>query len=130
MKRTLWIMILGLIFLFSSITVVLGQAPKATQKTPELLAQGKKLYEQNCVMCHGPKGDGKGALGAALKPPPNDFTQPLSQWPYTKGTINKIFEAITKGVPNTPMVKWDQLPEKDRWALVFFVMEFAPPAKK
>src|SRR3990172_4724868 len=125
MKKLLWVTVVTSVLLFQSIGITLAQAPKPPQKTPELLAQGKKLYDQNCVMCHGPKGDGKGQLGATLKPPPNDFTKPLSQWPYSKGAINKVFEAITKGVPNTSMVKWDQLPEKDRWALVYRVLEFA-----
>ena len=43
------------------------------RKHLNLLAQGKKLYEQNCMPCHGPKGDGKGPAGALLKPPPRDF---------------------------------------------------------
>ncbi len=89
MNRMTWITVWGLFFLFSSIPAVLGQASKPPQKTPELLAQGKKLFEQNCVMCHGAKGDGKGQLGAALKPSPTDFTQPLSEWPFSKGEQKK-----------------------------------------
>jgi len=108
----------------------LGKDPTPPKKTPELMTQGKKLYEQNCVTCHGPKGDGKGQLGAALKPPPTDFTQPLKQWPYSKGDLEKIFEAITRGVPNTSMVKWDQFSEQERWALVYIVEGFAAPPKK
>lgn len=130
MNKITWITVWGLFFLFSSIPVVPGQTSKPPQKTPELLAQGKKLYEQNCVVCHGPKGDGKGQLGAALKPSPTDFTKPLNQWPYSKGDQKKVFEAITNGVPNTSMVKWSQLPEKDRWALVHTVLGFAPASKK
>jgi len=112
-----------------------GQAPKIPKKTPELLSQGKKSYEQNCLPCHGPKGDGKGPAGAVLQPPPKDFTQPLNLWPVTKGAPQKIFEVISKGIPNTAMVKWDHLPENERWGLTYFVMEFPakakmPPAKK
>lgn len=124
MKKFLWIVVVG--FLFSSFNIVLSQTP--SKKTPELLSQGKKLFEQNCVTCHGPKGDGKGQLGAALKPPPSDFTKPLKQWPYSKGDLKKVFEAITRGIPNTSMVKWDQLSEKERWALVYTVEGFATPA--
>ena len=108
----------------------LGFSQTPPKKTPELLSQGKKLFEQNCVTCHGPKGDGKGQLGAALKPPPTDFTQPLKQWPYSKGDLKKVFEAITRGIPNTSMVKWDQFSEKERWALVYIVEGFAAPPKK
>jgi high-affinity iron transporter len=127
MKRLLWIMVIGCLFLFYSFSMALGQAPKPPKKTPELLSQGKKIYEQNCATCHGPKGDGKGQLGAVLKPTPSNFTKPLREWPITKGDSNKVFEVITKGIPNSSMVKWDQLPEQERWALVYTVVGFAAP---
>jgi high-affinity iron transporter len=127
MKRLLWIMVIGCLFLFYSFSMALGQASKPPKKTPELLGQGKKLYEQNCATCHGPKGDGKGQLGAVLKPTPSNFTKPLREWPITKGDSNKVFEVITKGIPNSSMVKWDQLPEQERWALVYTVVGFAAP---
>jgi len=134
MKRSRWIVAVGSLFLFYSFNLALGQAANPPKKTPELLNQGKKVYEQNCSPCHGAKGDGKGPAGVVLKPPPNDFNNPLKEWPKTKGDPNKIFEVISKGVPNSAMVKWDQLSEKERWALVYTVVEFAspkaPPKKK
>jgi mono/diheme cytochrome c family protein len=127
MKKLLWVVIAGFPFLLYSFNIVLGQAKKPPQKTPELLDLGKKVYEQNCSPCHGTKGDGKGPAGVVLKPPPNDFNNPLKEWPKTKGDPNKIFEVISKGVPNSAMVKWDQLSEKERWALVYTVLGFAAP---
>ena len=122
-------MIAGSLLLFV-LDAAHARDPILPKKTPELLNQGKKLYEQNCVTCHGSKGDGKGQLGAALKPPPSDFTKPFKQWPYSKGDLKKVFEAITKGIPNTSMVKWDQFSEQERWALVYIVEGFAAPPKK
>src|SRR3989304_4064360 len=129
MKRLLWIVFLGLVLVLSSSTFILAQASKMPKKTPELLSRAKKLYEQNCLPCHGPKGDGKGPAGAALKPPPRDFNIPLSQWTYSKGDLKKTFEVISKGIPNTGMVKWDHLSEEDRWGMVYYVAEFATPQK-
>lgn len=37
-------------------------------------AKGKVVFEQDCVACHGIKGDGKGPAAAALNPKPADFT--------------------------------------------------------
>jgi len=131
MKKCFW-MITAIVFILAS-QWVFGQAPKPPKKTPELLNQGKKLYEQNCALCHGANGDGKGPAGVALKPPPRTFNIPLNQWTYSKGDLNKVFDIITKGVPNTAMVKWDQLSEQERWALVYTVVGFAgpkPPPKK
>ncbi len=134
MKGLLCVVVLGSLFLLYSFNMALGQAKKPPSKTPELLDLGKKVYEQNCSPCHGTKGDGKGPAGVVLKPPPNDFNNPLKEWPKTKGDYNKIFEVISKGVPNSAMVKWDQLSEKERWALVYTVLGFAspkaPPKKK
>jgi len=130
MRKLVCLIAVGCLLLLSSFNTVLGQTTKAPQKTPELLSQGKKLYDQNCVTCHGPKGDGKGQLGASLKPAPSDFTKPFHQWAFGKGDLKKVFEAITKGIPNTSMVKWDQFSEQERWALVYTVVEFAASAKK
>jgi mono/diheme cytochrome c family protein len=135
MKKNLWSVILGSIFLLSFSGSALGQAKNPPSKTTELVAKGKKLYEQNCSPCHGEKGDGKGPAGVALKPAPNDFNRPLKEWPTTKGDPRKIFEVISKGIPNSAMVKWDHLSEQERWSLAYAVMEFAaaakaPPAKK
>lgn len=120
-----------IIFFFNSIY---SRDLTPPQKTPDLLNQGKRLYETNCSPCHGLKGDGKGPAGLALKPPPRTFNLPFSQWTYSKGDLKKIFEVITKGIPNTAMVKWDHLSEQERWELVYFVAGFAtsekPPKKR
>jgi high-affinity iron transporter len=115
------------------VLLLLGMAfPKDTtppKKTPELSAEGKKLYEQNCSTCHGPKGDGKGQLGAALKPAPFAFAKPLKQWPNTKGDLQKIFDVISKGIPNSAMVKWDHLSIEERWAMLYYVANFSTSTK-
>ena len=126
MGKIVWVIVVVSLLLFL-LGTALGKDPAPPKKTPELLTQGKKLYDQNCVTCHGPKGDGKGQLGAALKPAPSDFTKPLKEWPYTKGDSKKVFDVITKGIPNSSMVKWDHLPEQERWALVYFIVDFASP---
>ena len=130
MKRLFLIPFVLSLLLFGWLVATSAEAATPPKKTPDLLAQGKKLYEQNCSPCHGTKGDGKGPAGVALKPPPNDFANPFKDWPHTKGDPSKIFEVITKGIPNSAMVKWDQLPENDRWALAYTVMEFSASAKE
>jgi mono/diheme cytochrome c family protein len=39
------------------------------------LARGKAIYEERCILCHGPKGDGKGQGAVALNPKPADYTK-------------------------------------------------------
>ena len=129
MKKWTWIVIVGSLFLLASVSF--AAAAKPPKKTPELLKEGKKIYEQICATCHGSNGDGTGPAGAALKPPPSDLRKPLKEWPNTKGDPQKIFEVISKGIPNSAMVAWTQYSEQQRWALVYTVMGFsAQPAKK
>ncbi|MGD0919840.1 MAG: cytochrome c [Thermodesulfobacteriota bacterium] len=109
----------------------LAKDPNPPKKTPELLNQGKKLYEQNCAPCHGPKGEGKGPLANMLTPHPADFALSLKDWPNTKGDPEKVFEVISKGIPNSAMAGFAQFSEKERWGLVYRVTEFsAQPQKK
>ncbi len=125
MGRKPWIWVVGFIFLSSLPGTAPGKDPTPPRKTSELVNVGKKLYEQNCTPCHGPKGEGKGPLASALTPHPVDFAKPLKDWLNTKGDPEKIFEVISKGVPNSAMVGWPQFSEKERWGLVYFVMGFA-----
>lgn len=128
-KRWTWIVMAGFLFLLTPISF--GADSKPPRKSPELLKEGRKIYDQICATCHGSNGDGKGAAGAVLKPPPSDFRNALKEWPNTKGDPRKIFEVISKGIPNSGMVAWTQYTEQQRWALVYTVMEFAArPGKK
>jgi mono/diheme cytochrome c family protein len=38
--------------------------------------KGRDIYENQCQMCHGPKGDGNGPAAAAFNPKPANFTDP------------------------------------------------------
>lgn len=123
-KRLLWIVFIGFSLFISLVFTDLAVAQKPLKKTPELLSQGKKLYEKACTFCHGPNGNGKGQLAATLKTPPADFTKPLNQWIHTKGDPKKVFDVITNGVPDTAMAKF-RYSEDERWALAYAVMEFS-----
>lgn len=104
---------------------VFAAAPKPT---PELLAKGKASFAINCVACHGEKGRGDGVAAAALNPKPRNYATDS----FKQGeTPDDLFKTMQTGVPNTPMVGFGHLPEEDRWALVFWVLELkkagAPP---
>ncbi len=111
------------LWLFSSCTTD-QWSRKPPEKTTELLNRGKKLYEENCVQCHGPNGEGNGWKAAELKTKPRNFTLPFSQWTYSKGDPNKIFDVLKIGIPDTPMAMFN-FSDEERWALVYRVMEFS-----
>jgi len=56
--------------------------------------QGKKIFTDKCLPCHGEKGDGKGPMSSTFDPKPGNF----SDAKFWQGDVNKkITESITKG---------------------------------
>jgi mono/diheme cytochrome c family protein len=57
-------------------------------------ADGKAVFMDKCVPCHGEKGDGKGAMASNFSHHPGNFNDPK----FWQGDVNKkISDAITKG---------------------------------
>lgn len=107
-------------------------APAAAEKvknpvpaTKESIAAGKRVYEANCSMCHGEKGEGNGPVAAGLSPKPADFRDAKLMKLDTDGGL---FWKITHG--NSPMPAWDALPAKQRWDLINYIRTFAKKDKK
>ena len=128
MKKRPWIIAVGSFFILSSCSG-LQLTQKPPPKTPELLSLGKKLYENNCIHCHGTKGDGKGPKASELKVKPRNFTLPLDQWRVSNGDPKKIFDVFKDGIPGTPMAMF-HFANEECWALVYRVMEFSKEANR
>lgn len=62
----------------------------ASDATPELIAQGEKVYNGpgNCYACHG--SNGQGAVGPNLAD---------AEWIHSKGSLEDIVVQVTSGVP-------------------------------
>jgi mono/diheme cytochrome c family protein len=58
------------------------------------LVAGKTVYEQSCVLCHGPKGKGDGMAAGSLNPKPKDFTNGAAM---AKIPIDTRIKAVTLG---------------------------------
>lgn len=85
----------------------------------EATAEGKKLYENMCVVCHGNKGKGDGIAGMTLKPRPANLTQALVQ----DQTDGEIYWKVTEG--RAPMASYKELlTEQQRWQLVNYIRTF------
>lgn len=97
---------------------------KAWISTPELLAHGKTQYEQQCVSCHGPGGNGDGPAAAGLNPKPRNFTQ-AEGWKNGRRPT-AVFKTLTNGLGSMPV--FSSLPGDDRWALAHYVLSFGPKA--
>ncbi len=94
-----------------------AQAPK---KTPELVSKGKASYETNCATCHGAKGRGDGDAAVALDPKPRNLVADA----FKRGAgVVQVYETLGKGIDGTTMVSFGHLPDDERWALAYYVLE-------
>ena len=57
-------------------------------------AQGKQLFANRCAPCHGPNGEGDGALAKVFNPKPVSFHDPKF---WQSDNAKKIPDIIKKG---------------------------------
>lgn len=94
-----------------------------------LYMQGKHVYERNCIVCHGVRGDGNGELAATLRPKPRSFregmfkfrTTPLGKLP----TDDDLRRTIRGGLSGTAMGMFTQLSPEEVEAVVTYVKSFS-----
>lgn len=95
------------------------------------LANGRKVYYQNCIFCHGDNMEGDGNFAHGFDPLPANF-----QDPGTIGMLQEsyLFWRIAKGGPGLPeestpwssaMPAWEKiLTEEEVWDVILFLYEF------
>jgi mono/diheme cytochrome c family protein len=88
---------------------------------------GKALFLKTaqpvaCAMCHGEQGDGKGFMGAALVPPPRNFTCGEMMKHLPDG---QLFWIIKNGSPGTGMMSFAGLPDEQVWQLIHYIRSLA-----
>jgi mono/diheme cytochrome c family protein len=115
--------------------------PRKTAKAPEdfltktnpipssagAIQGGKDLFLKTaqpvaCVMCHGEQGDGKGLMGAALVPPPRNFTCGAMMREIPDG---QLFWIIKNGSQGTGMMPFATLPDEQVWQLIHYIRNLA-----
>lgn len=97
-------------------------APATTQAnpvkpTPESQAHAKKIWNYDCSMCHGEKGDGKGDVADQMKLTMRDYTKPESLKDMTDG---QIFDIIKNGKGQMPGEEGRAKPD-DIWNLIILI---------
>jgi caa(3)-type oxidase subunit IV len=88
----------------------------------------ESMYNVVCATCHGQAGDGTGAAGAALDPPPANFTDPAF---WESRDMDRILNVITNGavaVGGSPlMVGWSaSFSSEQIQEFADYVAEFRP----
>jgi mono/diheme cytochrome c family protein len=79
--------------------------------------RGKKLFQTQCAMCHGEKGDGKGELVEELKIHPPDFTNPETLEKRTNGELFAIIETGSAAMPG----QGKRMKEFHKWEMINYL---------
>ncbi len=88
---------------------------------------GETLFQQSakplaCAQCHGAQGDGNGVLGAALVPPPRNFTCGSMMSEISDG---QLYWIIKNGSIGTGMMAFPGLPDEEVWQLIHYIRSIA-----
>ncbi len=98
------------------------------------LKLGEKVYRENCIACHGEKGNGRGTSASTLKTKPRDFTTGIYKFHSTpSGSLpldEDILRTISKGVRGTSMLAQLQLSQEERLAVVQYLKTLSPRFEK
>jgi len=109
--------------------------PPAPKKNEELLAAGKRLYQEvGCPSCHGEQGKGDGSSAPGMK---DDWGRPtwpsdLTWRPLKRGSeIRESYLTLVTGLSGTPMPSYaSSLDGQQTWALVYYLESLVPPAQR
>lgn len=80
-----------------------AEGSPATAVTPELIAQGEKVFQGpgNCYACHG--SNAQGSVGPNLTD---------AEWIHSKGTLEEIAAQVTSGIPKEKAKSGIPMPPK------------------
>ncbi len=94
------------------------------------IAEGRVIYFQNCLFCHGDALEGKGIFASGINPAPADFQDPgtIAQLPESF-----VFWRVSTGGPGLPnestpwdsfMPRWEKiLTVEQRWKVILYLYD-------
>jgi len=95
------------------------------------IEEGKKVFYQNCVFCHGDKLDGNGIFAPGFNPKPANFQDPTTIamlqesflfWRISTGGIGLPNESTPW---NSAMPRWEtMLTDEQRWKVILFLYNY------
>jgi cytochrome c oxidase cbb3-type subunit I/II len=97
-----------------------GPKPAGKQWT-DLYEEGKMLYTQKCLRCHGCSGNGQGPYARQVLTHPANLNVRIPTFPGD----NYHYWRVSEGVPGTDMPPWGwSLDEETRWKINTYEMSF------
>ena len=96
---------------------------------PGLYAEGAYVFERNCVVCHGPRGDGNGEWAKGILPKPRSFREGMFKFrstPFGKlPTDEDLARTIRGGLSGTAMGMFTALSDDEVRAVTTYVKSFS-----
>jgi mono/diheme cytochrome c family protein len=85
------------------------------------IALGKKIYERQCLACHGVKGKGDGPAAVRLAKRPGNLSNP-KLWEQSDGAL---FWKVNEGHKPMPTFK-NLMSDEERWPVINYIRTLAP----
>lgn len=115
-------------------TLCRAQEPVYTPPSFEVFMKGRYVFERNCILCHGERGDGNGEMAKDLKPRPRSFREGYFKFrttPWDKmPTDDDLRRTLNGGLTGTAMGIFTHLPQEDIEAVIAYVKSFSRRWKK
>jgi len=109
-------------WLHNQVPAVWRAMPNPYPATEPAVLRGKKIFQQFCIGCHGPVGDGNGPAAKYLNPPPLNFTllrRNLIDGKYIGGIL---YYQIMNGITGTAMPYFKRALESEKiWDLANYI---------
>ena len=83
-----------------------------------ILAEGQSLYQENCLSCHGSKGQGDGPMASSVSGTLADFSN--QEFMAVKSAAD-LSQSIRQGVGEEMPAYGDQFTEDQTWALAAYI---------
>jgi cytochrome c oxidase cbb3-type subunit 2 len=115
---------------FFKLTFLVFAVLLPTVATEAETSSGRVIYEANCAICHGQKGDGQGEVAARFAAAPRNFTKGEYKVKSTPSGIlptdADLIQSTKHGLPGTAMVPQDHLSVAELQAVVEYIKNFSP----
>lgn len=133
--------IVTLIVALGAVPVVLAEGPSTEDENPvrvgpdiSFYGEGKFVYENNCVVCHGAMGDGRGEMAASLGIKPRSFKTGVFKYrttPWGKlPTTEDLERVVHNGISGTAMGMFTNLSDEQLRAVVEYLKFFSRKWRK
>jgi mono/diheme cytochrome c family protein len=110
-------------------TFVLSMA-HAAGPDDTLYAQGRYVYQRNCLTCHGARGDGKGDMAAGMIPKPRPFASGIFKYRSTPAgllpTDADLARTVRNGISGTSMPAFVNLSDREIRVVTEYIKFFSP----